>query len=922
MGRIQSSIGLITGTDIAGTVDQLIAISARPRDRLVSRTNGLQQEQQAISELTASVIGVQLAGNNLSTASTFRSKTATSSDVDSLSASAGSGASPATHTVRSLRKAATHRITSLQRYASADEALGFTGSLKIHPDGGLIDGSADLAGLNGGRGVEAGVIRITDRAGQSAEIDLTEARTFNDVIDAINDAEIDVRATTVGGAIKLVDQSGSVAANLRVEQIGSEETAADLGLWGIDTASNEATGFELELPDGVDALRGVALADLNGGAGIGPLTNLDITLSDGSSASVDLSGATTTSEVLDRIDDAGLSLIARLNDARNGFQIRDVSGGTGTFTISSSDTTADDIGLAISTTDDIAVGTNLNRQTVFNETLLADLNGGAGIDDGSFLITDSAGEVGAVNLAVEDVSTVGELIDAINNLSVGVTASLNDAGDGIAIVDTAGGASTLVIEDTGSGTTAADLAIAGSATVQTVGGNSVSALVGTQAAIVEVEADDTLSTLAAKISENGRYAEASVDRNEDGSFSLGLRSNRGGAAGRIAVNVSGFDLDLRSTSRGEDALIAVSTDGGVERFLTSTDGVFELDAEGAEASLVTSTSPLSDLAGGAVSGSFTITDSNGQTSAINTTVEQISTVGELVDAINALGIGVSASISEDGNGISVVDTAQGSDTLTITDVGNGIAASQLGLAGEATSQTIGGNNVSAIIGTGAATGETSTSGLVLTLKDISETPITVTVAENPDSAVSAAETFVDQFNLLIDKLDSLTFFNADTDEVGLLFGSSEALRIRNGYSRLLSGSIAGAGNIKSAGQVGIRFNDQGKLDFNSAKFKEALESGAADVESFFTTETSGLADRLSGLADRLAGIDGGMLLNRSETLNSQIEFNSVRIDTLSDKLEAERERLLLRFYKTEEAIAKIQSNQSAIDQIQPVTIPT
>ncbi len=72
MGRIQSSIGLITGTDIVGTVDQLIAISGRPRDRLLSRTTLLQQEQQAIASLTASVIGVQLAGNQLSNASFFQ----------------------------------------------------------------------------------------------------------------------------------------------------------------------------------------------------------------------------------------------------------------------------------------------------------------------------------------------------------------------------------------------------------------------------------------------------------------------------------------------------------------------------------------------------------------------------------------------------------------------------------------------------------------------------------------------------------------------------------------------------------------------------------------------------------------------------------------------------------------------------------
>ena len=36
MGRIASSIGIITGVPITDTVDQLIAISARPRDLIVS----------------------------------------------------------------------------------------------------------------------------------------------------------------------------------------------------------------------------------------------------------------------------------------------------------------------------------------------------------------------------------------------------------------------------------------------------------------------------------------------------------------------------------------------------------------------------------------------------------------------------------------------------------------------------------------------------------------------------------------------------------------------------------------------------------------------------------------------------------------------------------------------------------------------
>ena len=461
MGRIQSSIGLITGTDIGGTVDQLVALSGRPRDRLVNSTALLQQEQQSLAELTAAVIGVQLAGQRLANTSTFRSKTATSSNSDAVSAIAGTKSEAGTYVVRTLKAASTHTVGSLQRLESSESALGYAGTMRIQPSGGFIDDSAALAGLNGGRGVEAGKIRLTDRSGKSAEVDLTTARTIDDVMDAINDAEVEIAAATVGDAIRLTDLTGSMISNLKVEQLGDNETAADLGLWGVDSASSTVTGLDLDVPATTLALRGAALSELNGGQGLGSLTNLDVTLADGSNATVDLSSVTNTAEIVDVINASGLALIARVNDAGTGFRVRDVSGGSGHMTISSLDDTAVSVGLDASTADSIIVGGNLNRQTVTTSTLLADLNQGSGIDDGSFTITDSTGLVGAVNLKVEGITTVGGLLDAINSLSTGVIASLNDAGDGIALVDTAAGSSTLEVADTGTGTVAFDLGIAG-----------------------------------------------------------------------------------------------------------------------------------------------------------------------------------------------------------------------------------------------------------------------------------------------------------------------------------------------------------------------------------------------------------------------------------------------------------------------------
>jgi len=86
MGRIQSGIGLVTGIPIADTVDQLIALAARPRNLLLERTAQLAQQQVGITALTALAIGVEFSINQLADESVFQARVASSSDSSHLSA--------------------------------------------------------------------------------------------------------------------------------------------------------------------------------------------------------------------------------------------------------------------------------------------------------------------------------------------------------------------------------------------------------------------------------------------------------------------------------------------------------------------------------------------------------------------------------------------------------------------------------------------------------------------------------------------------------------------------------------------------------------------------------------------------------------------------------------------------------------------
>ncbi len=232
MPTIQSSVGLVTGLPITDIVDQLMAIAQKPRDRLQSQTTGLQQQQIAISDLTALTIAVQLSSNKLASESLYQQRTANSSNATLLSATVTGQPLTGTYQYTPVQMAQNHQAIS-SGVASLDTPLG-EGSLSLR-FGGFADRSLDLDTLNGGAGVERGKIRITDRSGASEVVDLRFALTIDDVLKKINQSDnIDVLAVADGDAIRLVDQTGLSTANLSVREVGGGALPL---IWGWRTST-------------------------------------------------------------------------------------------------------------------------------------------------------------------------------------------------------------------------------------------------------------------------------------------------------------------------------------------------------------------------------------------------------------------------------------------------------------------------------------------------------------------------------------------------------------------------------------------------------------------------------------------------------------------------------------------------------------
>ena len=691
MTRIQSSTGLITGIPIQDTVDKLMAVASQPKTTLTNRTKLLESQKLAVSQLTSLLVAFQFETRQLGAESLFDSRQATTSNA-SLSAAIATDGSPAagSYLFTPVQTATAQQLLS-QSFA-ADETIG-PGTISFGK-GGFVDTGISLDELNSGGGVERGKIRITDRSGASAVIDLSFARTVDDVLAAISEnTGINVTATAVGDTFKLTDASGG-SGNLKVQEVAGGATAAHLGLDGIDVAASTATGSDvfglhtktslsflndgtgvqlrsgndlsvtlvdgstididlgtakslgdvltainaasptklsaaissdgnrLELKDLttgagtfavtnvgsgtaatdlgltktavgdtitgrrlVSGLKDTLVSSLKGGAGLGTLGQIDITNRNNVTSNVNLSAAETLGGIVAAINAQATGVTASINSARNGIQLTDTTGATtSNFIVANGDAnnTATALGIVVNSSATTVNSGALHRKQISAATLLSSLNGGAGIDVGDFKITGTNGVTRAVDLdKVGDVATtIGDVIARINALdAVGVEARINDRGDGILLVDTAGGSGKITVAAVGGDTTAADLRLLGTSVETTVDGVPKQVIDGTATATVTVDADDTLSDVVTKINALDRGVTASI-LNDGTRQRLSISVNDSGAANELLIDTGATALSLQEISSGRDALVLYGTSGSGGAVVSSSTNTFENIVDG------------------------------------------------------------------------------------------------------------------------------------------------------------------------------------------------------------------------------------------------------------------------------------------------------------------------------------------------------
>ncbi|HZQ60955.1 MAG TPA: flagellar filament capping protein FliD, partial [Casimicrobiaceae bacterium] len=244
------------------------------------------------------------------------------------------------------------------------------------------------------------------------------------------------------------------------------------------------------------------------------------------------------------------------------------------------------------------------------------------------------------------------------------------------------------------------------------------------------------------------------------------------------------------------------------------------------------------------------------------------TLSGIRDAVNAAGIGVTATIVNDGtaagNHLVFTSTSGAANSVKLTvadDDGNNTDLAGLSqLAYDPTAAPGAGGNLTEKVAAQDAQAEidgiTVTSatntlqgtldGLTINLLGQTTANATISVAPSTSNVDASVNAFVKAYNDLTSTITNLTKYDATNKQASTLTGDATARTIQNQLRTLLGGKL-GNGTYSTLSQVGISFQTDGTLKLDSTKLDAALAASPSAVSQLFASGVSA-TDPLVGVA--------------------------------------------------------------------------
>ncbi|HZU27800.1 MAG TPA: flagellar filament capping protein FliD [Bryobacteraceae bacterium] len=287
-------------------------------------------------------------------------------------------------------------------------------------------------------------------------------------------------------------------------------------------------------------------------------------------------------------------------------------------------------------------------------------------------------------------------------------------------------------------------------------------------------------------------------------------------------------------------------------------------------------------------------------------------LNDLVTAINNSGAPVQATVVNIGGSgspdyrLSIQGADYGSDAIQLND-GSQDVMNTLSPGSPVTYQVNG--QPATPISSGSRT-VTLSPGLTVDLLDTGQTEITV--AQNQTSVATALNSFVVSYNAVVDQLAQSHGQNANA-----LAGQSVVLSLEQTLHQLANfGAGAGGGQLSSLADIGLTFDKQGHLNFDSDAFNSASDNSISAVMSFLGSASSGTGFIGQATAAVKSVLDSstGQLTGAENNINDQITKTNSKISDEQNHISALQQSLTQQMALADATIAGLQAQATSVNQ--------
>jgi flagellar hook-associated protein 2 len=388
------------------------------------------------------------------------------------------------------------------------------------------------------------------------------------------------------------------------------------------------------------------------------------------------------------------------------------------------------------------------------------------------------------------------------------------------------GAHTITVSQASSGATkSGDSALSGSTVIDGTNDTLQLSINGTPTTLTLAHGSYTGTQLAQAVQDAAGAAGAPITASVNGSGTLALSTTREGSAAALQI-----------TGGNALAALSLSTDGAAH---TGTDGVLQVDGganqtfssldAGQSISLNAGTGTITAvLAGGLQTG--TVTGSN-----VSTGDGSLATV---IGNINGAGAGVTATAVQIG--LNTYRLQLQANTAGATN-GENIASSAFNANVGGFLTLTAASDAKVTVGSGAGSYVVTSStnsltgllpGVAVTLKQLSASPVTVTVSRDDQTIAANVQTLIDAANAVQTTIAGLTKYDPGSNIASPLTGDSTTTQL---MSSLTSSIIALVpdGNPPSPGLAGVSIDGTGAFTFNQTKFLAAFDADPQGVTKLF-----------------------------------------------------------------------------------------